>query len=145
MTRGERAVETFNKCFNCAQTLLSTYGKEFGLEQETAFRVAAAFGSGMARMADTCGAVTGAFMIIGLKYGKIRADDDESKEKTYSLVKEFVKRFKARNKSIICRDLLGYDVSKPEELKYVEENKIIKEKCPKFVQDAAEIIEELLD
>ena len=98
----------------------------------------------MAQMAETCGAVTGAFMVIGLKYGKTEAEDDNAKKKTYGLVKEFCTKFKARNKSIICRELLGCDISTPEGMKYVKDNKLVDKVCPKYVRDAAEIIEEIL-
>jgi len=96
-------------------------------------------------MGETCGAVTGAFMVIGLQYGKIRAEDEQTKEKAYSLVKEFVDEFKFRNGSIICKELLSCDVSTPEGMKFAEENKFFTILCPKFVQDAAEIIEQILE
>jgi len=98
----------------------------------------------MGRMGDTCGAVTGAFMVIGLTYGRIRADDELSKEKVYQLVQEFAKRFRSRHGSIVCRDLLGYDLSNPEGGKTITENHLTETRCPLFVQDAVEILEEML-
>ncbi len=95
-------------------------------------------------MADTCGAVTGAFMVIGLKHGKIKAEDEEAKRKAYSLVKEFVKRFKAKHNSIVCRELLGCDISKPEGMQHFKEMKLIDGICPKLVESAAGILEEIL-
>ena len=99
----------------------------------------------MGRMAETCGAVTGAFMVIGLKYGKTRVEDEQTKEKAYSLVKEFVDKFKSRNGSIICRELIGCDISTPKGMALAKEKKLIATLCPKFVQDAAEIIEQILE
>ncbi len=145
MTRVERAVSCFKDGFSCSQAVLSSFGPEFGLDHELALRVSGAFGGGMGHMGDTCGAVTGAFMVIGLKYGKIRAEDEETKKRAYSLVKEFVERFKARNGSIVCRDLLGCDLSTPEGMKEAKDKQLISTRCPKFVQDAVEILEELLD
>jgi len=95
-------------------------------------------------MGQTCGAVTGAFMIIGLKHGKVKAEDEEAKEKTYEIVREFVKSFKSLHGSIICKDLLGYDLDIPEEREEVEEKQICETRCPEFVKNAVEILGKLL-
>ena len=145
MDKVERAVSCFKEGFSCSQALLSTYGAQFGLNREMALKVSGAFGGGMGRMAETCGAVTGAFMVIGLKYGKTRVEDEQTEEKAYSLVKEFVDKFKSRNGSIICRELLGCDISTPKGMALAKEKKLIATLCPKFVQDAAEIIEQILE
>jgi C_GCAxxG_C_C family probable redox protein len=99
----------------------------------------------MGRMGETCGGVTGALMVIGLRYGKTEVQDKQEKEMTYGLVKEFVDRFKSRNGSIVCRELLGCDISTPEGLKIAEDKNLIATLCPKFVQDAAEIMEQILE
>jgi len=145
MNSVERTVSCFKEGFSCSQALLSTYGVQFGLSREMALKVSSVFGGGMGVMGETCGAVTGAFMVIGLQYGKIRVEDELTKEKAYSLVKEFVDEFKFRNGSIICKELLGCDVSTSEGMKLAEENKLFTTLCPKFVQDAAEIIEQILE
>lgn len=98
MNKVEQAVSSFKEGFSCSQAVFSTYSMELGLDRETALKVAAPFGVGMGRMGETCGAVTSAFMVLGLKYGRIKAEDEETKEKTYDLVREFVKRFESRNK-----------------------------------------------
>ncbi|MCJ7663359.1 MAG: C-GCAxxG-C-C family protein [Desulfobacterales bacterium] len=115
-----------------------------GLEQGLAFKVAGAFGGGMARMGETCGAVTGALMAIGLKYGMTKAKDEGARDKTYKLAQELVTRFKERHRSIICRELLGYDLSNPEGRKAAHDKGLFTTLCPKFVRDAVEIVEQLL-
>lgn len=95
-------------------------------------------------MAQTCGAVTGAFMVIGLKYGNADAHDKQAKEETYGLVREFARRFEERNGSIMCRDLLGCDISKPEGLNAAKENGVFTSVCPDMLRDATEILEEML-
>ena len=144
MSRVEQAVSCFKEGFSCSQAMLSTYGLEFGLDRETALKVAGAFGGGMGRMGETCGAVTGAFMVLGLKYGNTRAEDMEAKKNTYSLVKEFVNRFKSRNSSIVCRELLNCDISTPDGMELAKEKNLFTTLCPKLVLDAAEIIEQIL-
>jgi C_GCAxxG_C_C family probable redox protein len=95
-------------------------------------------------MGETCGAVTGALMVIGLKHGNVEAKDKNSKNKTYELAETFVRRFKDRNATVNCRGLLGCDISTPEGLRKARGKKLFKAVCPKYVRDAAEIIEELI-
>jgi C_GCAxxG_C_C family probable redox protein len=144
MNEVDQAVACFSQGFNCAQAVLSACGARFGLDRETALRVAGAFGGGMARRGETCGAVTGAFMVIGLKHAKIKEGDDAPREKTYEKVRDFVVRFKARNQTIVCRELLGCDLSTPEGMQTAKDQKLFTTICPKFVKDAAEILGELL-
>ena len=144
MSKVELAVSCFDQGFACSQSVFSTYSPQFGLDRETALKVAGAFGGGMGHMGEICGAVTGAFMVIGLKHGGTIAEDEQSEEKTYSLVNEFVNRFKSRNGSIVCRELLGCDISTPEGLNTAREKKLFTTLCPKYVRDAAEIIEQIL-
>jgi C_GCAxxG_C_C family probable redox protein len=124
--------------------VLSSFGEELGLDRERALRVAGAFGGGMARRGETCGAVTGALMVIGLKYGKTKAGDDGAREKTYELVGEFIKRFKSRHGSICCRELLGCDLSNPEGREAAYEKGLFTTLCPQLVRDVGEILEHIL-
>ena len=145
MNKPDEALSCFKETFGCSQAVFSTYATEMGLDRETALRVAGAFGGGMARMGETCGAVTGAFMLIGLKYGQTKADDGAAKKKTYQLVHEFVEKFKERNQSIVCRELLGVHPGTPEGLHAFKEKDLKNTICAKLVRDAAEIVEEILE
>ncbi len=144
-TKSEEAVNCFKEGFCCSQAALSVYIEEFGLCRETALKIARGFGGGMGRMGRTCGAVAGAFMVIGLKYGNADASDKEAGEKTYGLVRELAQRFENRNGSSICRDLLGCDISKPEGLRNAKENGLFTSVCPRMVRDAVEILEEMMN
>jgi C_GCAxxG_C_C family probable redox protein len=140
----ERAAATMEEGFNCAQSVFSAWASELGLDRETALRVATAFGGGMGHRGDTCGAVTGAFMAIGLKYPRVRADDEETRDLAYSLVNRFVEEFESRHGSVVCRELLGFDLSTPEGEQLAEERWPDRMPCRGLVRDAAEILEELL-
>ena len=144
MNKVRCAVECFKSGFNCTQAILSTHAEDFGLDRETALKVAAGFGGGMGRMAGACGAVTGAFMVLGLKHGATTADDKEAKERTYASVREFTKRFEARHRSIVCRELLGCDISTAEGQQTAKDQNLFTTVCPKLVEDAAVILEEML-
>ncbi|UCC41176.1 MAG: C_GCAxxG_C_C family protein [Candidatus Aminicenantes bacterium] len=144
MNRVETAVSCFKEGFSCSQAVFSAYSELFGLNRELALKISQSFGGGIAHMGEMCGAVTGAFLVIGLKYGRIEAEDIEAKEKTYELVQEFVKRFKSLHGSVNCTELLGFDLGTPEGMKLAEKKELFENACPKFVQNAAEILEQIL-
>lgn len=141
----ELASAHFAEGYSCSQSLLLAYASWLGIEPGMAARIAAPFGSGMARMGWTCGAVTGALMVIGLRCGHEAAGDKETKERTYAVARGFISRFDARNGSLICRELLGYDVSTPEGLESARADGLFGSRCPKLVRDAAEIVGGVLD
>ena len=143
-TKAEISVDVFNKGFNCAQSVISSHCEELGLKDELAKKISCGFGAGMGYNGEVCGAVTGAIMLIGLKYGKYREEDNEAKEKTYNLVKEFTDRFKKEFGTIICKELIKYDIVKEEELKKARDSGVFKEVCPLLVKRSTELIEELL-
>ncbi len=143
MERSDEAEKLFRDGFNCSQAVFSVYAEEMGVQAEMAMKIACAFGGGM-RLGNTCGAVTGALMVIGLKYGKSKVDDNEARDKTYALAKQLQARFSKTNGSIMCRDLLGYDLSTPEGYEKAKENQVFLKICPKLVKDAGVIVEEIL-
>ncbi len=140
----ERALSAFDEGFNCSQSVFSAFAPELGLGREMALRVATAFGGGMGHRGDTCGAVTGAFMVIGLRHGRVRAEDTETRDRAYSLVNRFAGEFEARRGSIVCRELLGFDLSTPEGERLAEERWPDHMPCRELVRDAATILQEIL-
>lgn len=145
ITRCEEAVKCFNEGFNCCQAVFATYSEQLGLDRESALKIGSPFGTGIARMGDTCGAVTGGLMLIGLKKGKYLTEDDEAKEKCYRLSQEFISQFKEIYGSVLCRDILSCDLSTEKGLKFAKEHNLTKALCPCFVRDAARIVELLLE
>jgi C_GCAxxG_C_C family probable redox protein len=144
MSQVRRALSTFDEGYSCSQSILSSFAPELGLDREMALRVATAFGGGMGHRGDTCGAVTGAFMVIGLKHGRVKAEDRDVRDRAYALVNQFVEAFEARHGSIVCRELLGFDLSTPEGEQLAEERWPDDMPCREVVRDAASILEELL-
>lgn len=144
MNRVQRSVEYFKEGFSCSQAVLASFSESLGLDSETALKLSQSFGGGMAHMGETCGAVTGALMVIGLKHGRIKAEDVESKERTYEFVRKFVEKFRASNGSIVCKELLGYNLNTEEGLRLAEEKKIFDSLCVQLVKNASEILENLL-
>ncbi len=144
MNKTQLAVTRFEEGFNCSQAVFSVYAEELGLDKETALKISGTFGGGISRTGQTCGAVTGAIMALGLKFGATDAADKTTKEQAYSRAQEFARRFEARNEAITCKELLGCDISTPDGHKMAKELGLYGKICPKLVKDAAEIVEELL-
>jgi C_GCAxxG_C_C family probable redox protein len=141
VTGASDAVACFDGGFNCAQAVFASSSERFGLDRETALRVACGLGAGMGRQQRTCGAVTGAYLLIGLRCGNVSADDRPARERTYALVREFAARFEARNGTTICRELLGVDLVGGDPAIVTERVRAV---CPTMVRDAADIVEQLL-
>lgn len=120
---------------NCSQCVLSQWADELGYDEEELCRMAAAFGGGMFR-GDTCGAVTGALIAIGLAYGD---DNDAVHEK----VAEFREKFIARCGALNCRDLIKYDLSLPGEKEKALESGVMIDYCPNLVVAALEILDDM--
>jgi C_GCAxxG_C_C family probable redox protein len=144
MTKKEDALALFKEGFSCSQAVLAAFAADEGLERELALRISQPFGGGIARLADWCGAVTGALMVIGLRHGRVRAADVAARDKTYDLVKRFIKEFTARRGALRCRDLLGCDIGTPEGAKEAADRGLHDNLCPGLIADAVEILEGLL-
>ncbi|MGN0692837.1 MAG: C-GCAxxG-C-C family protein [Oscillospiraceae bacterium] len=143
MSKTDKALELFSNDFNCSQAVLAAFASDFGLDEKLALMLGTSFGGG-ARNGEMCGAVSGALMVLGLKYGHSDAADSEQKSRAYSIAAEFTKRFKEANGSIVCRDLLGYDLSKPDEMACIKEKGLFGDVCPKAIKSAVEILEGIL-
>ena len=140
----DEAYATFISGFSCSAAVLSSFAEELGLDKETAYKIACGFGSGLSRTDNICGAVSGAIMVIGLKYGKVTPKDNAARDKTQMLVQQFLREFAKKNSSVNCTDLLGYNLGNPEEYAMARDKKLFVTKCPALVRDATEILEKLL-
>ena len=144
MNAAEQALALHDRGANCAQAVLGAFSENLGLDRESAMRVATGFGGGMGRLAGTCGAVTGAFMALGLARGMRRPEEAEAKEAAYGLVREFARRFTERNGALACRDLLGEDIGTPQGLRAAREKNLFSTRCSGYIRDAAGILEDML-
>jgi C_GCAxxG_C_C family probable redox protein len=144
LSKAEEADNQFEKGFSCAPSALSAYSEQFGLGKELVLKIACGFGGGIGRTGRTCGAVTGAVMVIGLKHGQADVADEESRQKTHELVKKFIDKFTELHGSVECRELIGYDLSNPAEFESARESGVVERKCHGFVYDAARMLENVL-
>ena len=139
----QQAAQRFTEGFNCAQSVLAGYAAQLGLDEPPAMRVASAFGGGMCHLGQACGAVVGALMAIGLRHGRVRADDAEAKARTHELARRFTDEFLRRHGHLTCTDLLGVDLDSPEGIRQFRERNL-RERCAEWVRSAAEIVAPLL-
>lgn len=142
-TRAEQAVTFFNNGFNCSQAVFASFAEDYGVPEELALRIATQFGSG-ARCGEICGAVSGALMVLGLQCGHIHADSKEEYDVAHRKAEEFIACFKEKQGTVVCRELLGYDVTKPEDMAEIRKQGLFDHICPQMVRCAVEIVEEML-
>ena len=138
----EIAATLFAQSYNCSQSTFAAFAPRFGLDEKTALKLASPFGGGMARRGEVCGAVTGALLALGLKEG---AELPAQKDAIYRLAGEFLHRFQVEHGSLICRDLIGCDLSTPAGHQQAAEKQVFVTVCPALVRDAARIAGSLLE
>lgn len=131
-TRIEETIQKHNKGYNCAQAVACTYCDLVGVEEETMFKMTEALGLGMGGMEGTCGAVTGACILAGMKQSSGRLDRPDSKASSYQLSRAIVQQFEAQNQTLVCRELKGIDTGK------------MLRPCTECIRDAARIAEQVL-
>mgnify|MGYP004536623627 FL=1 len=136
--------DKFIKGYDCSQVVLAYFAERLGITEEMANKVTACFGGGMMQ-GDTCGAFTGALMAIGVKYGHW---DEEilltQKDGMMAKYAEFRNLYFQRYDTCRCKELLGYDVSVPEQLQEALSNGRMLDFCPKVVKNVIEVLEEVL-
>jgi len=144
MNVSNQSAELFGNGYNCAQSVLTASAADVGIDENTALKIASGFAAGLGYRGEMCGAVVGAYIAIGLKFGFTQPADQDRKDKTYKLIGEFLEEFKRRNGTILCKELINYDPGDPDQLAKAREQNVFREKCPKFVQDSSEILEKIL-
>lgn len=135
MTNSEKALQTFSEGYSCAQAVFITFAEQFDISKKTAAKLSSGFGGGM-HMGSVCGVVTGAFMVIGLKFG-------EGTKRTYNKTSEFTEKFLLRNPSTKCLDLLGTDIRLEEGMAKAKNEGLFRKICDCLVKDACEILNEM--
>ena len=146
MTKREKAIELFLDGYNCAQSVFGAFAEDLGIDFETAVKFSSAFGGGMGRLREVCGAVSGMFMVLSVAEGYTSPTDKDAKMELYKKVQDLAAEFKAKNgDTYICRELLqNIATTKGHEPEDRTPEYYKHRPCAKFVGDAAEIIEAYL-
>ncbi len=135
----EKAAAYFKQGYNCAQSVLLTMQEHYDYESDIIPKIATAFGGGIGRRGSLCGALTGAIMAIGMKHGT-NEDILEKRMQAYMLARRFYEEFVKEFSTPFCRELIGYDLTNPQELEKATKLKVFEKKCSRFVEKAIEIL-----
>lgn len=136
----QKALDLFVSGFNFSQSVPGLFCGQYGMDEMLALKLAGGFGGGM-RFGEVCGAISGAVMVIGLKYGQYIANDKAAKDKCYEITLEFIEEYRNRKGTVLCREILGYDIRDTEaRAKFPGRQK---EVCPKAIEAAVLLLEEM--
>lgn len=145
MTHKEKAIELLKRKYHCSQALLGAFAGDFGLDLKTAFKISTCFGGGM-RQGTTCGCITGGLLVLGLAFGFADPQDKELETYGNRKTEEYIRAFREKMQGdIYCRDILGKDISKPEEMAVIRQEGLIMQKCPRAFFASIEILEKMLE
>ncbi len=146
MKRSEKALKYYAEGYNCAQSVVVAFTDVLNLSEETTLKLAAGFGGGMGRLQQTCGAITGAFMVIGYLKGNYQQDgeSEQSRKITNQLIQDFSRIFAQKHGSINCKSLINFDINSEEDLKKAKEADVFNKKCTYFIKTAVELLEDTL-
>lgn len=144
MTHKEKAQKLLQQQYHCSQALFGAFAEDLGLDLKTAFKISTCFGGGM-RQGGTCGCITASLLVLGMALGFYDSQDKEQEVYGNKKTEEFIKRFKEKmDKKENCRDILGKDISKPDDMAIVRKERLILQKCPKAINTSIEILEDML-
>ena len=141
---GEKASNLFLKGYNCSQSVLLAMSEHWGLENNLVPKIATGFGGGIGRCGSVCGALSGGVMALSMRYGT-NEPSAEKRLQTYELSRKFFEQFEKRNNGVLCRDLIGYTLSNPDEQKKAREENVFQKKCTRYVENAVTILLELTE
>lgn len=144
MNRILSAADKFLDEYTCSQAILSQYCERYGLDYKIALKLASGFAGGM-RMGKTCGAVTGACMVLGLNFGGLNCNKMDGRKRVYRAVREFTREFMEIYGSVDCADLIGHDLSTSQGIQTVKEQNLFQTICPEFVKTSVRILEQLIE
>ena len=136
-------VGLFENGLNCAQAVITVFGKQFGVDAMTARKLGRPWGGGMGHQAKTCGALTGAIVVLGLM--NTATDEGEAREAAFAAVQKLFNGFKEKYGTTVCKNLLGADMSTPEGRQKIGEKGLVTQFCPGFVRTVSEILDEMIN
>jgi len=136
------AVELFKSGFHCSQAVLATFSDDLGLPRETALQISCPFGGGLGGYGRSCGALTGAMMVIGLKYGTSDPKDPEAKKLSREKTRKLIETFESVHGTISCNELVGFDRSNLSGADLMAKLPYFHNTCPKFLETVVSFLEE---
>ncbi len=143
--KGEKAKSLFEEGYNCCQSVVGAFCEDFEMDFNTIVKMVSPLGAGMGRMREVCGAVSGMFIVLGMKEGYNDPKAFEEKKEVYEKVQKLAKEFQNKNGSIICRELLGLNIKSDNPTPSKRTDEYYKKRpCGEVVKLAADILEKEL-
>lgn len=144
MTHKEKAEQLLRQQYHCSQALFGAFADDFGLDLKTAFKISTCFGGGM-RQGGICGCITASMLVLGMALGFYDSQDKDKEVYGNKKTEEFIRLFTEKMNGVInCRDILGKDISKPNEMAIIRKEGLILQKCPRAINISIEILEDIL-
>lgn len=144
MTHKERAEQLLHQQYHCSQALFGAFAQDLGLDLKTALKISTCFGGGM-RQGGTCGCITAALLVLGMALGFHDSQDREQEVYGNKKTEEFMRLFAERMDGMVnCRDILGKDISKPDEMATIRKEGLIFQKCPRAINTSIGLLDEML-
>jgi C_GCAxxG_C_C family probable redox protein len=144
MDRAEIAIATMGSGFNCAQSILKAYAAELSVEEDLAVRMASPFGGGLGRNGYVCGAVSGAALVIGARFGNADAADTAARDRAYAAVSKLMEKFQEEHHTVLCRELISFDINTSEGYLRAREAGVFQNRCPLFLRSVGKLLDEIL-
>lgn len=145
MLTNDQVVDSFEQGFDCAQVVLEHYADRFSIDIKELRKISTGFGAGCMR-GETCGALIGAYMVLGLLNGVCECGEAGQIQKVQSLKvsanfnEEFFKKFGAYT----CKELLGADISTKEGAEKIMSENLMNAFCPNLVVEVTRILDSLV-
>jgi C_GCAxxG_C_C family probable redox protein len=144
MNRAETAADYMRSGLNCAQSIVKAFASELAVDEDLAVRMTASLGAGLGRSGYVCGALSGAALVIGARFGNSDPADTAARDKAYALTDALLERFEKEHRTVLCRNLISFNLKDPEELLRARDEGVFVNRCPVFVLSAAKILEQIL-
>ncbi len=143
-TTKDKAIQSFQSGMNCAQAVVTAYADRLKFDPDLAAGLSCGFGGGMGRLQQTCGALTGAFMVLGIHNSRLYTDRAELKNVTYTQVRKINEKFRQRQGATDCRSLLGCDLQTDEGMQFHKDTNQSKMICEKCIAASIELLDEIV-
>ena len=144
METTEKALKQFDSGLNCAQSVLSSFSGPLNFSEDFALDLSSGFGSGMGKLQQSCGAVTGAYMVLGIHCSQRQKDRILAKEDAAKMIQQFEQRFKMLHGTTLCKELIPVDLNTEKGQKAFAEYNMKENVCMKCVKNATDIVNEFI-
>ncbi len=122
---------------NCCQIVIDSFCNELKLTKQDSIKLGSCFGGGLG-MGENCGALVGAYIALGLKFGG--EDSQNINEKRAELYQKFTEK----HGSSICKNILSADLSTEQGRALIAKEQLTAKICPQLIANTVNILSEMM-